>query len=338
MSKPHLRQELESESTIEPQMAQTRSKLSSLMSTQLTLVRRDNYFSKSECFLPDIGFVLPPRDDKAIGGDEVRPHRDGRIFTSFSTLRIASGGYRAPSASQFRSRVKTSRIIAGIFFMVLIGLSGISIGYGMESSLSSSQAQTITVTSSTTATNSSSSAASNSSQPFVLTLVVTTNNSYNASVGDQPAYYVLGPHGLESAASIAVPAHQLIKLVIICYDDGAANLTGSQYATVSGTQNNTVSFVSNTNVNSSQSASGIQVNGGQTISSLPTDGIAHTFTIPQLGINIPLAPASTTTAYITLDQTGSFTWLCMSLCGSGPTGVSGAMETPGWMTGNVVAT
>jgi len=140
-----------------------------------------------------------------------------------------------------------------------------------------------------------------------------------------------------SAASLALPAHQLIKLVIICYDDGAANLTGSQYAAVSGTQNNTVSVVSNANVNSSQGASGMQVNGGQNISSLATDGVAHTFTIPQLGINIPLAPSSTTTAYITLSQAGTYSWFCMTECGSGPTGLSGAMETPGWMTGNVVA-
>ncbi len=221
--------------------------------------------------------------------------------------------------------------------MVLIGLARIAIGYGIEPSVNPSQGHTITVTSTATA-SSSSGAVSNSSQPFVLTLVVTTNNTYNSTVGDQPAYYVLGPNGLESAASVAVPAHKLIKLVIICYDDGAANLTGSSYASVSGTQNNTVSVVSNSNVNSSQSASGIQVTGGQTVSSLPADGIAHTFTIPQLGINIPLAPSSTTTAYITLNQTGTFNWLCMSLCGSGPTGLSGAMETPGWMTGNIVAT
>jgi len=232
--------------------------------------------------------------------------------------------------------MKTSGVVAAIGFMVLIALGGIAVGYGIESSLTTSHSQTVTVTASAT-TSSSPSAPSNSSQPFVLDLVVTTDNTYNSTIGDQPAFYVLGPHGLESAANLALPAHQLIKLVIICYDDGAANLTGPQFATVTGTQNNTVSVVNNDNVNSSQGASGMQVNGGESVSSLSADGIAHTFTLPQLGINIPLAPSSTTTAYITLNQTGTFTWFCMTECGSGPTGVSGAMETPGWMTGNVVA-
>jgi len=233
--------------------------------------------------------------------------------------------------------MRTAGIVAAIALMALIAVGGIAIGYGIEASLSTSQAQTITVRASATTSSSSSSAASNSSQPFVVTLLVTTSNTFNSTVGDQPAYYVLGPHGPVSAANLALPAHQLIKLVIICYDDGAANLTGSQYAAVTGTQNDTISVVSNANVNSSQSASGMQVNGGESVSSLPADGVAHTFTIPQLGINIPLAPSSTTTAYITLSQAGTFTWFCMTECGSGPTGLSGAMETPGWMTGNVVA-
>jgi len=233
--------------------------------------------------------------------------------------------------------MRTAGIVAAIALMALIAVGGIAIGYGIEASLSTSQAQTITVRASATTSSSSSSAASNSSQPFVVTLLVTTSNTFNSTVGDQPAYYVLGPHGPVSAANLALPAHQLIKLVIICYDDGAANLTGSQYAAVTGTQNDTISVVSNANVNSSQSASGMRVSGGESVSSLPTDGIAHTFTIPALGINIPLPPSSTTTAYITLGQAGTFTWFCMTTCGSGPTGLSGAMETPGWMTGNVVA-
>ncbi len=216
--------------------------------------------------------------------------------------------------------------------MVAIGIAGIGIGYGIGASVfSPPSAQTVTVTAS------SSASASNSSAPYVLTLVITTENTYNSTTGTQPAYYVLGPNGLESSANIALPAHRLIKLVIICYDDGAANLTGSQYANVSGTQNNTVSVVNNTNVNSTQGAAGMQLSGGQSVSSLPADGVAHTFTIPQLGINVPIAPSSTVTAYFTINQTGSFTWFCMTLCGSGPTGLSGAMETPGWMTGHLAA-
>lgn len=231
-----------------------------------------------------------------------------------------------------RTKMGMARIVGSIVFMVAIGVAGIGIGYGIGDSVFNPP-QALTVTSTVT----SSAGASNSSSPYVLTLVITTENTYNATTGTQPAYYVLGPNGPESAANIALPAHRLIKLVIICYDDGAANVTGPQYATVSGTQNNTISVVNNTNVNSTQGAAGMQLSGGETVSSLPADSIAHTFTIPQLGINVPIAPSSTVTAYFTINQTGSFTWFCMTVCGSGPDGLSGAMDTPGWMTGNLAA-
>jgi plastocyanin len=215
--------------------------------------------------------------------------------------------------------------------MIAIGALGVGIGWGIGTTVPAPAKVTVT----TSSTTQSSSAASNSST-FDLTLVVTTNNIFNSTVGDQPAFYVLGPNGLESSSSISLPAHRLIKLTIIDYDDGAANLTGSQYATVSGTKNNVVTVVSNDNVNSSQGASGIQVTGGENVSSLAADGVAHTFTIPQLGINIPLAPSSTTVAYFTIDQTGTYSWFCQTECGSGPSGLEGAMSTPGWMTGSAV--
>ena len=191
-----------------------------------------------------------------------------------------------------------------------------------------------TETATTTAT---STVTSNSTEPYDLTLVITTNNIYNSSVGDQPAYYVLGANGLETAANISIPAHRLIRLVIVCYDDGPANLTGSQYATVTGTSNNEVYEVNNDNVNSSQGITGIQVTGGQNVSSVSPDNIAHTFTVPQVGLNIPIMPSSTVTAFFTLNQTGTFSWFCETQCGSGPDGTEGAMSTIGWMTGSITA-
>jgi plastocyanin len=217
--------------------------------------------------------------------------------------------------------------------MIIIAALGIGIGWGIGTTVPPpSPAGTISVTSTT-----SSSSASSSSSPFVLTLVLTTANPFNSTIGEQPAFYVLGPNGLESAAGISLPAHRLIKLVIVNYDEGAANLTDAKYASVSGTQNNVVTVISNANVNSSQGAAGIQVSGGQSVSSLPANDTAHTFTIPQLGLNIPIAPSSTTVAYFTINQTGTFTWFCQTECGSGAKGLLGAMSTPGWMTGNVVA-
>jgi heme/copper-type cytochrome/quinol oxidase subunit 2 len=215
--------------------------------------------------------------------------------------------------------------------MILLAASGIAIGYGFGTTVQLQQSR-VTVT-----TTALSPGSSNSSSPYVLTLVITTNNVFNSTVGAQPAFFVLGPNGsLESSASISLPAHRLIELVIICYDNGTAPLTSLQYAMVAGTQNNVVNMVTNDNVNSSQGVSGIHVTGGQSISSLNASDIAHTFTIPRLGINIPIAPSSTVTAFFTINQTGTFTWFCEAECGSGPEGLQGAMTTPGWMTGNVV--
>ncbi|MDG6906399.1 MAG: hypothetical protein JRN20_11505 [Nitrososphaerota archaeon] len=214
--------------------------------------------------------------------------------------------------------------------LIILFVAGLGIGVVSSFAL---PAKPTTVSTTLTKTTT---AASNASTPYVVTLVITTNNIYNASVGDQPAYYVLGPNGLGSSANISLPAHQLIKLVIVNYDDGPANLTGSQYATVSGTKNKVVTEINNDNVNSSQGAAGIQISGGQNVSSVSPDDIAHTFTVPQLGLNIPIMPSSTVVAYFTLNQAGTFTWFCMTECGSGPNGLEGAMSTPGWMTGSLV--
>ena len=215
--------------------------------------------------------------------------------------------------------------------MIVLLVVGIGIGWGFQSTVGQSSVVTVSATTTMTTTQ-----ASNSSQaPFVLTLVLTTGNAYNSTVGDQPAYYVLTPHGLESSAKISLPANRLIELVIVNYDDGNATLEGPQYADVQGTVNGTMTYANNDNVNSSQGANGIVIEGSQTVSSVPPSDIAHTFTIPSLGINIPVPVSSTVTAFIKIDKAGTYTWFCESTCGSGTTGLEGAMATPGWMTGDV---
>lgn len=222
-----------------------------------------------------------------------------------------------------------------VFVIVAIVLAA-SLGFYFATVTVAHASTTTSVSTTTSTVTSTTTTASNvSGSPYVLTLVITTNNIFNSTYGDQPAYYVLGQNQLLSSANISLPAHRLIKLVIICYDDGPANLTSPQYDTVAGTLNNVVTEVNNDNVNSSQGTSGIQINGGETVSNVSPDNIAHTFTIPQVGLNIPIEPSSTVTAYFTLNETGTFTWFCMTECGAGPTGILGAMATAGWMTGSV---
>ena len=215
-----------------------------------------------------------------------------------------------------------------IVIVILIAAAGIAIGYGFGTSVQiSGQGTTVTKTVSS----------SNSSEPYILTLVITTGNFYNSTFGDQPAYYVLGPKGLQSSAQIVVPANRQIELVIVNYDDGSANLSSSQYENVNGTVNDQMTVVNNTMVNSTMASSGIQVRGAETVGSLPASVISHTFTVPSLGINVPVGTSSTEVVYFTIESPGTYDWFCMTACGGGADGLSGAMSTPGWMTGSLVA-
>ena len=74
---------------------------------------------------------------------------------------------------------------------------------------------------------------------------------------------------------------------------------------------------------------------GQNVTSVPADSVAHTFSVPQLGINVPVVGGSTEIAYLMFNQAGTYTWLCMTPCGFGSDGSGGAMSTPGWMTGQL---
>jgi heme/copper-type cytochrome/quinol oxidase subunit 2 len=211
--------------------------------------------------------------------------------------------------------------------IVILFIAGIGMGYVVGFSGGAKVTSSVSTPTTTTAQN--------NTEPFVLTLVITTENTYNATTGAQPAYYILTANGLQSAANIALPVNRLIKLVIINYDNGSANLTNVQDTNVSGTQNNIETVVNNANVNSSQGASAINVKGGQNVSSINSTDVAHTFTIPSLNVNLPIPPSSTVTTYFTLNQTGTFSWFCMTECGFGPTGLKGAMDTPGWMMGGL---
>jgi len=204
--------------------------------------------------------------------------------------------------------------------------AGIGIGWGLATTVPASGSVT-TVTATGGAQGETS-----------VTLVITTGNAYNSTIGDQPAYYVLGPDGLKSSANLTFPSNSLIKLTIICYDDGNASLVDPQDANVQGTVNGTITYANNDDVNSSQGANGIIIQGGQTVTSVPTAMIAHTFTITALKLNIPVPLSSTVVAYFKTGGSGTFQWFCMTACGSGPAGTAGAMETPGWMTGDLEVT
>ncbi len=219
--------------------------------------------------------------------------------------------------------------LTGGFIVAVLAVALILAGYGGAVAIGGAGTKTVT----TTVTTPNSSAAS----PFVVNLVIATNSIFNSTVGDQPGYFVLGPNGLESSANLTLPANRLIELVIVNYDDGSASLVVPNDNVVSGTSGGSVFVASNDNINASQGASGIVLRGGEKVTSIPADNVSHTFTIPSLNLNVPVPVSSTVVAYFTIAKAGTYLWFCETACGFGSDGTEGAMSTPGWMTGNLVA-
>ena len=87
---------------------------------------------------------------------------------------------------------------------------------------------------------------------------------------------------------------------------------------------------------------GTETVNGKPVSSVGNGQLAHTFTIPSLGINAPLPVASMngpTTVRFTFRAPavpGTYQWLCVTPCGTGPYGISGAMNSNGWMRGHLI--
>ncbi len=221
-------------------------------------------------------------------------------------------------------------LIGGLTVAVLAVALVIS-GFGAALAVGGVGSKVVSTTTVTPTTNST------AASPYVVTLVITTNSVFNSTVKDQPAFFVLGPNGLESTAKISLPANRLIKLVIVCYDDGNASLVLPNDNVVSGTTGNSIYVTSNDNVNASQGPSGIVLKGGANLTSVPLSEIAHTFTVPALNLNIPVPLSSTVVAYFKVGQAGSYFWFCETRCGFGPDGTLGAMSSSGWMTGSLVA-
>lgn len=73
---------------------------------------------------------------------------------------------------------------------------------------------------------------------------------------------------------------------------------------------------------------------GTSYAVVPDQNVAHTFSIPALGLNVLSPGRSTVTFTWNVTQGGSFTWYCESPCGSnGSTGAP--MGVPGYMSGTV---
>ena len=125
-------------------------------------------------------------------------------------------------------------------------------------------------------------------------------------------------------SSWTVKKGESVTVKIVSFDDGTAPLMGQymKYTKVMGTTN------------------GKETVAGRVVTNVSDINVAHTFTIKALGFNmpIPVAPTGksvTVVATFVATKTGTFVWNCYAPCGTGTTGMKGAMSTMGWMTGKV---
>jgi hypothetical protein len=131
--------------------------------------------------------------------------------------------------------------------------------------------------------------------------------------------------------NIVLPAHTLVTMTIINKDPGEDALpAGSPYGAVKGT------------TDSAGKANNTAYLSGHAYTALALDKMSHTFTVPQLGINVPIPgkPAvgqneiAVTFSFVT-GGPGKYTFQCLVPCGGDPNGYGGPMVMKGYMMGTL---
>lgn len=135
---------------------------------------------------------------------------------------------------------------------------------------------------------------------------------------DWPAYMASSP--------TALPANTVVTVTIRNFDIGDdAVAPGSPLLSVQGTTN------------------GAATMDGKSYTSLDAQHISHTFTIPQLNLNVPIPGdpvgdannVAVTFSFRTPAKAGTYTFQCFVPCGTGSNGFDGPMATLGYMRGTI---
>jgi len=122
---------------------------------------------------------------------------------------------------------------------------------------------------------------------------------------------------------LVVPANSLVTVSLHDYDLGLDTPlpNNTPFAAVQGT------------------VGGVAYLNGKPYAALAPDKIAHTFTIPQLHINIPLPgygkEADTISFTFHTGKAGTYIFQCFDPCGTGSSGFEGPMATKGYMVGTL---
>jgi hypothetical protein len=120
--------------------------------------------------------------------------------------------------------------------------------------------------------------------------------------------------------------------VTVANFDGATPLTGAgeRYAKATGIAGS-LSCRTLDPANPNAQATG----AAQTSKSVDPSLVSHTFTVADLGLNVPICAMCQTSFTFFSGAPGTFTWRCMDPCGTGPSGWDGAMATDGYMSGHI---
>ncbi len=127
-------------------------------------------------------------------------------------------------------------------------------------------------------------------------------------------------------SNLTLPAHSLVTITIHNYDLGDTALpNGSPFSKVQGT------------------VGGIATaNGTATYTALDVAKVAHTFTVLQMHLSVPVpgdAPQGASYTSVTFSfhtgDAGTYTFECFDPCGTGATGWMGPMMTKGYMLGSL---
>lgn len=161
----------------------------------------------------------------------------------------------------------------------------------------------------------------------VVSLTLTTV----AAVGDEGQGQGQHPNwvGYLPTTYLKVPAGAVVHMTIN-QQDGSSGLRNAYFSLVRGTINNQMTV------------------NGKVMSALDPNnpGPGHSFTIPDLGVNVPLegvaagAPAGATNVvqfdFVVPDTSGLYRWQCFVPCAAGTLyGNGGPMQTLGYMTGEL---
>ena len=81
---------------------------------------------------------------------------------------------------------------------------------------------------------------------------------------------------------------------------------------------------------------GVEYVNGTAVSVVPAGNVAHTFTVPSLGLNIIVPGQSVVRFSFETGAPGSFPWMCVAPCGAGADPYTTApMGVPGYMAGTI---